>query len=165
MSTKDIATDGDGPGLPGQVPLLLAMVFRAMNDQFHARLAELGREPLRPAHGYTFRYLATHTDATTADLAAYLGITKQAASKAVAELHEWGYLERRPHPHDRRAQTLALTRRGRDYLQLADQLWTEAEQLWTDLIGADRLEAVRRDLQTYLNHTYGDNEAPLRPLW
>ncbi|MGW7003345.1 MarR family winged helix-turn-helix transcriptional regulator [Streptomyces sp. NPDC054933] len=161
----DTTPDSDGADLPGQVPLLLAMAFRAMNDQFHARLSELGREPLRPAHGYTFRYLAAHTGATTADLAAYLGITKQAASKAVTELHEWGYLERHPHRHDRRAQTLALTRRGHDYLQLADQLWIEAEQQWTELIGADRLDAIRHDLQTYLNHTYGNTEAPLRPLW
>ncbi|WP_414170024.1 hypothetical protein ACMATS_33360 [Streptoverticillium reticulum] len=43
-----------------------------MTDRFHARLAELDREPLRPAHGYTFRYLATHPGATTVDLAAHL---------------------------------------------------------------------------------------------
>ncbi|MEU7260490.1 MarR family winged helix-turn-helix transcriptional regulator [Streptomyces rimosus] len=155
-----------GPGdLPGQVPLLLAMAFRAMNDRFLGRLAELGREPLRPAHGYTFRYLAAHTDATTVDLASYLGITKQAASKAVAELEGWGYLTRHPHPRDRRAHTLALTGRGRDYLRQADQLWAEAEQEWAELIGADRLAAVRADLETYLRHTYGGTEVPLRPVW
>lgn len=147
-----------------EVPFLLAKAFRAMSDQLHARLAELGREPLRPAHGYTFRYLADHPQATAGELAGHLSVTKQAASKTVAELEEWGYLRRGPHPGDRRAQILTLTDRGRDYLKLADELWAQAEQQWADLIGVDRLAAIRQDLRTYLEHT-GDGDVPLRPVW
>ncbi|MFI9721995.1 MarR family winged helix-turn-helix transcriptional regulator [Streptomyces sp. NPDC052396] len=153
------------PTDPGQVPLQLAVAYRAMTDRFHARLAELGREPLRPAHGYTFRYLAAHPAATTVDLAAHLGITKQAASKAVAELQDWGYLERLPHPTDRRAQLLALTDHGRAYLRLADELWAEAEQHLAEVIGPDQLAALSQALRTYVDHTYGDQAVPFRPVW
>ncbi|RLU89146.1 MarR family transcriptional regulator [Streptomyces griseocarneus] len=152
------------PG-PGQIPLQLAVVHRAMTDDFHARLAELGREPLRPAHGYTFRYLAAHPAATTVDLAAHLGITKQAASKAVAELQDWGYVERLPHPTDKRAQLLTLTERGHDYLRLADKLWADVERHLGEVIGPDQLATLSRALRTYIDHTYGDQAVPFRPVW
>ncbi|WP_269854811.1 MarR family winged helix-turn-helix transcriptional regulator [Streptomyces sp. RPT161] len=150
---------------PGQVPLLLAIAYRAMTDHFHSRLTELGREPLRPAHGYTFRYLAAHPGATTVDLAAHLGITKQAASKAVAELQDWGYVRRQPHPVDKRAQSLALTERGHEYVRLADRLWAEVEQRFADIIGPDRLAALDQDLRAYIDHVYGDQPVPFRPVW
>ncbi|WP_411129245.1 MarR family winged helix-turn-helix transcriptional regulator [Streptomyces sp. x-19] len=150
---------------PGQVPLLLAIAHRAMTDHFHSRLAELGREPLRPAHGYTFRYLAGHPGATTVDLAAHLGITKQAASKAVAELQDWGYVQRRPHAVDKRAQSLTLTERGHAYVRLADQLWAEVEQRFAEVIGPDRLAALDQDLRAYIDHVYGDQSVPFRPVW
>jgi DNA-binding MarR family transcriptional regulator len=150
---------------PGEIPLLLATAFRAMNDHLHARLVELGREPLRPAHGYVFRYLADHPAATMVDVAEHLGVTKQSASKATAELAEWGYLERRAHPTDGRAQILVLTERGRDYLRLADELWAESEQQWAQIVGPDHLDAVYRDLRAYLDHIYGGHKIKVRPVW
>ncbi|MFE7663381.1 MarR family winged helix-turn-helix transcriptional regulator [Streptomyces celluloflavus] len=150
---------------PGEVPLLLATVFRDMSDHLHTRLAELGREPLRPAHGYAFRYLADHPHATTVGLAAHLGVTKQSASKTVGELADWGYLRRRPHPTDRRAQILRLTDRGQEYVRLADTLWAEAEQQWADIIGADRLTAVHDALRAYVDHLPDGRRTGLRPVW
>lgn len=150
---------------PGQVPLLLAVAYRAMTDRFHARLAELGREPLRPAHGYTFRYLASNPQATTVDLAAHLGVTKQAASKAVTELEGWRYVERRPHATDKRAQVLALTARGREYLALADRLWAEVEAELAEVIGAERLSALDGDLRAYIAAMHEGQAVPLRPVW
>ena len=150
---------------PGQVPLLLAVAYRAMTDRFHARLAELGREPLRPAHGYTFRYLASNPQATTVDLAAHLGVTKQAASKAVTELEGWRYVERRPHGTDKRAHVLALTGRGREYLALADRLWAEVEAELAEVIGAERLSALDGDLRAYIAAMHEGQAVPLRPIW
>ncbi|MEV4319970.1 MarR family winged helix-turn-helix transcriptional regulator [Actinocrispum sp. NPDC049592] len=148
------------------VPLLFAMTYRAMTDQMHDRLQELGREPLRPAHGYVFRYLIETPEAVTiVELASRLDVTKQAASKTVAELVGWGYIERCPHPTDRRAQVLALTARGRDYVRLADQIWTEVEQYWAGIVGQDRIEAIRQDLSAYLDSRYGDERVKMRPVW
>jgi len=151
-------------GVSDPVPLLFAMTYRAMTDQMHDRLAELGREPLRPAHGYVFRYLVDQT-ATVVELAALLGVTKQAASKAVAELAEWGYVERKPHATDRRAHLVELTERGRDYVRLADQIWTEVEEYWAALVGQDRIEAIKTDLTAYLDSRYGVSRVKMRPVW
>ncbi|MGK4579310.1 MarR family winged helix-turn-helix transcriptional regulator [Kitasatospora sp. HPMI-4] len=165
MQSHTAPAAGSADRRPGEVPLMLAMTFRAMTDHLHARLAESGREPLRPAHGYAFRYLADHPGATTVDLASHLGVTKQSTSKTVAELADWGYLQRHPHPTDRRAQILQLTDRGQEYLRLADQLWSETEQRWAELIGIDRLDAIHHDLRTYLDHLPGSHPAGLRPVW
>jgi DNA-binding MarR family transcriptional regulator len=150
---------------PGQVPLLMAVAYRTMTDRFLARLAELGREPLRPAHGYTFRYLASNPEATVVTLAAHLGVTKQAASKAVAELEGWDYVERRPHATDKRAQVLALTTRGREYLKLADRLWAEVEGGLAEVIGAERLAALDQDLRAYIAAVHDGQAVPMRPVW
>jgi DNA-binding MarR family transcriptional regulator len=92
-------------------------------------------------------------------------VTKQAASKTVAELAEWGYLTRSPHATDGRAQVLELTDRGRDYVRLADQIWTEVEEYWAAIVGSDRIEAIRQDLSAYLDSRYGDERVKMRPVW
>lgn len=47
------------------------------------------------------------------ELASALAISKQACSQLATAIEAAGYLERRPHPSDRRARLLVLTRRGR----------------------------------------------------
>ncbi|SDH44197.1 DNA-binding transcriptional regulator, MarR family [Lentzea fradiae] len=146
------------------VPALLAMTYRALGDQFHDRLRQIGLEPLRPAHGYVFRFLKERR-ATTVDIGAHLGVTKQAAAKIVAELDEWGYVLREPHPTDRRAQYVALTTKGRDYLKLADNLWADLEGEMAEAIGAATLDTVKQGLTAYLRHVHGDDQPGLRPVW
>jgi DNA-binding MarR family transcriptional regulator len=146
----------------GEIPLMVAMAYRAMTDEMHARIAAEGREPLRPAHGYTFRFLLDR-DATTVELADHLGVTKQAASKIVAELEDWGYVERRPHATDGRARVLGLTPKGLAYVGRADELWGQIEDQWASLIGADRLDQLHEDLRTYVESVGG--RAPVRPVW
>ncbi|MER5265810.1 MarR family winged helix-turn-helix transcriptional regulator [Actinosynnema sp. NPDC002837] len=144
------------------VSMLFARTFRAMTDRFHERLADRDLEPLRPAHGYVFRYLAAQPSATAVDLAAHLGVSKQAATKTVAELVDWGYVRRTPHPTDRRAQALTLTGKGQDYLRFADALWSELEDEFASVVGAERLAVLREALQTYL--AAADAEG-IRPVW
>ncbi|MBO3746001.1 winged helix-turn-helix transcriptional regulator [Streptosporangiaceae bacterium NEAU-GS5] len=143
--------------------MLIAMAYRAMTEELHAVLAAEGREPLRPAHGYTFRFLLDRDDVSIVDLAAHLGVTKQAASKIVAELEGWGYVDRRPHPTDGRSRVLGLTPKGRSYVDHANEQWALVEDRWAELIGADRLEALRNDLRAYVEASGG--RAALRPVW
>lgn len=141
--------------------MLFARTFRVMTDRFHDRLADRDLEPLRPAHGFVFRYLAAQPSATAVDLAAHLGVSKQAATKTVAELVEWGYVHRAPHPTDRRAHALALTGKGRAYLRMADELWAELEEEFGAVVGAERLAVLREALRTYL----ADADGGIRPVW
>lgn len=142
--------------------MLFARTFRAMTDRFHERLAGRDLEPLRPAHGYVFRYLAAQPSATAVDLAAHLGVSKQAATKTVAELVDWGYVHRTPHPTDRRAHALTLTGKGHAYLRFADALWSELEEEFAAVVGAEQLTIVREALETYLADSKSEG---IRPVW
>ncbi|MFD1152484.1 MarR family winged helix-turn-helix transcriptional regulator [Saccharothrix hoggarensis] len=141
--------------------MLFARTFRVMTDRFHERLADRDLEPLRPAHGFVFRYLAEQPSATAVDLAVHLGVSKQAATKTAAELVEWGYVRRTPHPADRRAHVLELTGKGRSYLRFADALWAELEEEFASAVGAERMAVLREALEAYLDGAEGG----LRPVW
>lgn len=160
----------DEPGLPdpqrpGAAALLLGMGFRALTDRFHELLWADGREPLRPAHGYVFRLLAEHGERTATALAGDLGVSRQAAVRVVAELEGWGYVARRPHPRDGRAQVVALTARGRDYLLRADQLWAQVEREWEAVAGARAVGTAKAAIAAWVAEAAGEGRPPLRPVW
>ncbi|ADB53044.1 MarR family winged helix-turn-helix transcriptional regulator [Conexibacter woesei] len=153
------------PDREGSAAILLGMGFRAMTDRFHELLRAEGHEPLRPAHGFVFRLLERDGDLTATQLATRLSVTRQAAARVAAELEEWGYLTRRAHPRDGRAQVLVLTPRGRRYVAHADELWARVEREWAAVAGAEAVHAAKRALAAYVEVAAGEGEPPLRPVW
>lgn len=125
-----------------------------INDGVVAR----GFREVRPMHGYAFARLAPD-GATVTELAAHLGVTKQAASQLVEELVRKGYVERRPHPGDARARLVVLTERGWACTRAAEEAAAEAVQVWVELIGEGEVRALRDRLGRIA--PYG----PLRPTW
>lgn len=146
----------------GEIPGLLAMAFHAIMEEVHARLAEEGFDDVRPAHGFAFQYLSVRGGATAVELGEHLGVTKQAAVQLVDELERRGYVERRPHPTDRRARVVVLAARGWACVGRVVALWTEIENRWAGLVGADRLGVVRESLSAYV---VAAGSPPIRPLW
>lgn len=112
----------------------------------------------RPAYGFAFTRLAPD-GATVTDLAAHLGVTKQAASQLVDELARKGYVERRPHPGDARARLVVLTERGRACTRAAEEAAAEAVRAWAELIGEEETRVLRDRL---LRIAPG---GPLKPAW
>jgi DNA-binding MarR family transcriptional regulator len=80
-------------------------------DGIQEGLARRGFDDVRPAHGFAFARIS-EGDATTADVAEHLGITKQAAGQLVEYLVDHGYVIRQPDERDARARLLLLTERG-----------------------------------------------------
>ncbi|WP_416963372.1 MarR family winged helix-turn-helix transcriptional regulator [Streptomyces sp. Agncl-13] len=112
----------------------------------------------RPAYGFAFARLAPD-GATATDLAAHLGITKQAASQLVDELVRKGYAERRPHPGDARARLVVLTELGWACTRAAEEAALEAVQPWVELLGESEVRVLCDRLRRIA--PYG----PLRPTW
>jgi len=77
-----------------------------------ARLAADGFDDLRFGDGVVFQHLVEGRVTVTV-LAERLGVTQQAASKAVADLERRGYVRRVADPADARARLVELTARGR----------------------------------------------------
>lgn len=78
---------------------------------------DLREESLTPG-GVTLLELALlQNGATSSTLASMLGISRQAASKAVQALVEQGLLEAKAHPEDARAQRITVTAAGKKAIQ------------------------------------------------
>jgi DNA-binding MarR family transcriptional regulator len=129
-----------------------------LTQRIHEGVVARGFEGLRPAHGFAFARLAPD-GATATDLAAHLGVTKQAASQLVDELVRKGYAERRPHPADARARLVVLTERGWACTRAAEEAAAEAVRGWTDVIG----EGEVRTLYGLLARIAPNG--PVRPSW
>ncbi|MGW3669395.1 MarR family winged helix-turn-helix transcriptional regulator [Streptomyces sp. NPDC005141] len=117
-----------------------------------------GFEGVRPAHGFAFTRLAPD-GATVTDLAAHLGVTKQAASQLVEELVRKGYVERRLHPDDARARLVVLTELGRACTRAAEEAAADAVRGWSELLGDSEMRALYTRLVRIA--PYG----PIKPAW
>ena len=140
---------------------LSALVLAAANalvNGIQAGVAARGFTDVRPAHGFAFARLAP-AGATVSALASHLGVTRQAAAQLVDELVTKGYVERRPHPDDRRAQLVVLTERGWACTRAADAAAAETAGAWAALLGRDRMRALRDDLARIAPAGH------LRPTW
>jgi DNA-binding MarR family transcriptional regulator len=136
----------------------LLAVSRALADGISAGVRARGFSDIRPAHGFAFTRLAAG-DATVTDLAAHLGVTRQAAAQLVDELADKGYVERRAHPSDARARLVTLTPKGWACTQAAEAAMTDTIRPWAAALGEQRLLALRNDLLSIAPR------GPLRPVW
>jgi MarR family transcriptional regulator, 2-MHQ and catechol-resistance regulon repressor len=79
---------------------------------------------------YALQALAERGGMTLNDLAAHLYLDKSTASRVVDALERKGYVERSPHPGDRRALLLAATGAGRElHRRIQSDLLAEEEAL------------------------------------
>jgi MarR family transcriptional regulator, 2-MHQ and catechol-resistance regulon repressor len=79
---------------------------------------------------YALQALAERGGMTLNDLAAHLYLDKSTASRVVDALERKGYVERAPHPGDRRALLLAATGAGRElHRRIQSDLLAEEEAL------------------------------------
>lgn len=126
-------------------------------DGIQEGMARRGFDDVRPAHGFAFVRISTG-DATTADVAAHLGITKQSASQLVEHLVQLGYVTREADPRDARARLLVLTARGRACTAAAEEAVAETVERWR------RLDPAQfRALQAALDAIVAPGR--LRPSW
>jgi len=129
-----------------------------LTDGVQEGLARRGFDDVRPAHGFAFVRISA-ANATTADVAQHLGITKQAAAQLVAYLVEHGYVERHPDPRDARARLLVLTERGRACTAAAQAAATEAVEHWRDQLGSSDFGQLQDALAAITE------PGRLRPAW
>lgn len=141
---------------------LFAMAYHHFIQALHERLAGLGWLDVRPSYGFVL-YAARDRPTTPTEIAALLGITKQAASVLVASMTEAGYLQRTAAGRDGRVKSVASTDRARELLRVVEGIYAELEGEWAAVIGADPLEAMRRDLRTALETTHGGVLPAIRP--
>jgi DNA-binding MarR family transcriptional regulator len=149
---------GDAHGWVLGVRLLLAS--RALFDELHRRLAAAGHDGLRPAHGFLFQSVGTR-GATASEIAARLGMTKQAARLVVDELVDLGYVERRRDEQDARRRPVVLTARGQDALRRSEAIFEDLRAELEAELGPQAVAGGMRLLEA-IDARFGP--APLRPV-
>jgi DNA-binding MarR family transcriptional regulator len=139
----------DGRERPVNLVILLREAFIALNELVIDRLAERGHAEVRSAHGTVFQYL-DDTGTTVSTLADRAQMTKQAMAELVLHLEKQGYVTRTPDPRDRRAKLVTPTARGREVMGIAQALVPELEERLSQLLGTDRVQCLRTNLETIL---------------
>jgi DNA-binding MarR family transcriptional regulator len=145
-----------GPVSGSEVPLarLFAMAYRLLVDGLHERLAERGWTDVRPAFGFVLLALRGGP-VSLRELPGVLGTSKQAVSKLVDAMVAAGYVEREADAADARAKRARLSRRGQALLVEVEDIWAGLEEGWVQILGGDRLDALRADLGTVLRAAHG----------
>jgi DNA-binding MarR family transcriptional regulator len=143
---------------------LFAIGYRLLIDRLHDRLQARGWTDVRPAFGFVL--LAARDQPTSVTgLASLMGTTKQAASKLVDAMVASGYVQRETSGQDGRQRPVHLTTRGEELLRAVEQIYTELEQEWAQVIGASHLQRMRRDLTRVLSDANNGELPPVRPTW
>ena len=143
--------------LPQQQPLLGALCRRlvwAIAEETKAELAAQGFGDVRPAHNAVFALVAGGVGRVT-DMAAALGMTKQAVTLMVDHLEAGGYLKRAPDPDDGRAKVVRLSRRGRAAAAVSAQTAAGLDRRWEQTIGRRRLDECKAALAELVDAAAG----------
>jgi len=106
---------------------LLAAVSRRFNAQLVTRFAEAGFPEIRASFGSVLMPLFQQDDLRVGDLAARAGLSKQSLTGLLRECETAGLVERRRDPEDGRAFRVRLTRRGRRFQGVAQQVLGELD--------------------------------------
>ena len=138
--------------------MLILRAATQVIDGIQRGLAERGFSDVRPAHGFAFVRISAG-DATVAEVAAHLGVTKQAASQLVEQLVQRGYVKREPDPSDRRSRRLALTARGWECTRAAQNAAGDTPAAWEQQLGTRGMAALHAALQAVVV------PGTLRPAW
>ncbi len=141
-----------------EVVALVLLAAHQLVEQIQQGVRDRGFKDVRPAHGFAFACLASG-GATIVDLAAHLGVTKQAASQLVQQLLDSGYVNREAAPDDGRARLITLTERGRSCTRAADDAARHTVDQWRGKTSPEALTTLRVALAAFVVR------GPVRPAW
>ena len=136
-------THVDGAPLgPPLIGALLRIPWETVRRRMLERLHERGFDDLDTAHVNVLLYPGPQ-GSRPSELAARLGMSKQAVNYLLGELERRGYIERRPDPDDLRSRRIALTERGEAVGLVMREAVTEDEREWEAKLGRKQFAQLR----------------------
>jgi DNA-binding MarR family transcriptional regulator len=147
--------------VPADLGILLTVSLRGFVDLLHGELGRKGFADVRPPFGVVFRSLRDGP-LTLTDLAARLGVTKQAVAKVVSEMAGKGLLRRRPDARDSRAKLLELTPRGRRAMSTAIGIGADIERRLREQVGDGPVDGLTQTLTAFVELAGGSAELAAR---
>jgi DNA-binding MarR family transcriptional regulator len=142
-------------------PTLLATLVRRVHLAIRAEILDYvhdrGYADLTPPQVYVLQSPGPDGLGPT-ELAQRTLMTKQALNHVLARMEAGGYLERHDSDHDARARVVRLTDRGRDVTRLLVEASAMLQDRWTELIGAERMEALVATLADLDEHVAAERD-------
>lgn len=130
-------------------PLPIGALFRFGLEEIRQRIAlgvrAAGFDDVRPTHVTLFRWPGPD-GRRPSEVAADVQISKQRVNDLLRDLERLGYLSLELDGNDNRARIIRLTDRGRRLHKTAVGIHAEIEAAWSQAIGQQRYEQVRRGL-------------------
>jgi DNA-binding MarR family transcriptional regulator len=130
---------------PGRLAAELLAASAWFDTALLARLEQQGWPRLSPTRSRIFLALS-RGPVLVSELARELDVSRQAVHKLLDSLQRDGLVERHVDDHDRRAQQVTLTDRGRALAEDAGRILPELERELAGRIGSDQVEALRTAL-------------------
>jgi DNA-binding MarR family transcriptional regulator len=136
---------------PGSVgPPLIGALLRMPWEEVRARMVEelhrRGFDDLDPSHLNVLQYPGPD-GLRPSELAAKLGISKQALNYQLGELERLGYLRRAPDPRDMRSKLIQLTPRGKQAMRTMRRAVGAVERDWQRRLGKGRFAQLKQLLE------------------
>ena len=136
---------------------LLFKAARLLNERAVARSGS----PVRTAHTALLPHVGFEGTRLT-DLAAKLGVSKQAVGQLVDDLVELGHLERIPDPADSRAKLIRYSKRGKAAILEGLAILQELEKELTVVVGAEAMKTMHDALAKVVSHELALEGSALR---
>lgn len=152
MSTVVAHISPDEPRLGRALRRALA----AYQFRMDAELAAAGFDERRFPQGRVLRICAEPGDTTITDVGRKLGISRQAASKIVADLRGRGYLDVTPSPADGREKILTPTQRATQFLTARREAARRIEAQLRSDHGAGQVDALIASLEAVATDQTGE---------
>ena len=124
---------------------LLFKAARLLNEKAITRARARTHVPLRTVHTSVLPHVGFEGTRLT-DLAAKLGVSKQAAGQLVDELVDFGYLERLPDPTDARAKLIRYSKKGKAGILEGLAILKELENELMEIVGAPAMKTMHEAL-------------------
>jgi DNA-binding MarR family transcriptional regulator len=154
--------------IPPQTGAMLRWAWDAWVDELMARVAAAGFDDLRAVHRPILRDLLFDGQ-RPGQLAARLGLSKQAVNDILREFEAKGYITLESDPDDGRAKRIVLTSRGWAFGETVEQLSRAISRRWAAEVGHDRyaiFEDVLKDIaiKARARRDPPANPSPAEPL-
>jgi DNA-binding MarR family transcriptional regulator len=138
---------------------MLRSAWTELIDEVFEKLLAAGFDDLRAVHRPILRDLLT-SNLRPSELAARLGLSKQAANDLVREFEAKGYITLEPDPDDGRAKRIVATHRGWRASETAQEASNAVGDRWAELVGEERYAVFEEVLRAIV----AANGAPSRTI-
>ncbi len=138
-----------GARVPQRTPLiaLVHRAYRELQNDMVRQARAAGYEQAKPAHNSVFATLPLG-GARSSDLAARAGVTRQSMGEVVRELVDFGVLEMKSDPDDRRAKLVTYTETGLEQVRAGAAHIVDFDERMVAELGEDGYEQLRYGLRT-----------------